>query len=651
MSGSNVAVQQWLADRLRLSRALSTDATEAYFMISSEHLTSFVSFRNEASAAATVLKQLTREREGQYTGSPRMDCLKDHCHAVTRHHYIDDAALSVNCKDLLAEDLVRWAEEQGCLVKGHTAAHSNGLRGFAANANMKAGDVLLSVPESLLISQETALSSDLGGALRQLPGLDADNILLIWTMVERHEADSTWAPFWKHLPDQFGTALGVSEEDIELLRDTPHWEAFSNAHQHVRQAYAALKPTLDMLTTAYPEQLSIDLFTWPAYLWAIELWYAYAIEVKGLNETISPCLVPVATLLNHALWPHIVHFSHLDDQDDCLKLRLFREVLKGQECCLSYGPLPNHKLLLFYGFTIADNPYDTIEFELGHAEDELQGDRAKALEMHDLPRQHMLRQGPLSSRLLPSLAIMAADRKQLQDINSGTPPLEVRGLCMDDQLSSLIDLVSGYLSTCRTCLRAVAKRLRNQLQPAEVLLAPQPHASADEHAPAPSRHPAASGCLRKASIPDADRISGHVAASDAVASVEKSLVVDETSGLPSKGDRCIYHQDSSPGEALPASSASHDANALSSSCQAAMYGIDDAPGDQGWKQVQREGEGPAADNKTHGQHDHGCMSNASLTHKFYSNAAQYLTGICTVLEQNISTLADLNGQNCERRPY
>ena len=49
--------------------------------------------------------------------------------------------------------------------------------------------------------------------------------------------------------------------------------------QHVRGAYEGLRPTIEMLLTAYPEQLSADLFTWPAYLWAIELWYAYAIEV------------------------------------------------------------------------------------------------------------------------------------------------------------------------------------------------------------------------------------------------------------------------------------------------------------------------------------------------------------------------------------
>ncbi len=86
--------------------------------------------------------------------------------------------------------------------------------------------------------------------------------------------------------------------------------------------------------------------------------------MKGPEESISPHLAPVATLLNHAVWPHIVHYSQLDESDGCLKLRLFRAAVKGEECCLSYGPLPNYKLLLFYGFTLPDNPYDTVDFEL-----------------------------------------------------------------------------------------------------------------------------------------------------------------------------------------------------------------------------------------------------------------------------------------------
>lgn len=62
MSAAEPSVQQWLDNRLRLARALCIDTTEGYFSRSAEDLTTFVSFRNEASAAATVLKQLTEGR-------------------------------------------------------------------------------------------------------------------------------------------------------------------------------------------------------------------------------------------------------------------------------------------------------------------------------------------------------------------------------------------------------------------------------------------------------------------------------------------------------------------------------------------------------------------------------------------------------------
>ena len=41
------------------------------------------------------------------------------------------------------------------------------------------------------------------------------------------------------------------------------------------------------------------------------------------------------------------------------RLMLFRPAAAGQEVTLSYGPLPNAKLLLFYGFTVQNNPFDS----------------------------------------------------------------------------------------------------------------------------------------------------------------------------------------------------------------------------------------------------------------------------------------------------
>ena len=43
---------------------------------------------------------------------------------------------------------------------------------------------------------------------------------------------------------------------------------------------------------------------------------------------------------------------------------LFRPSSKDQQCFLSYGPLPNLKLLLFYGVAIPNNPHDAVPLQL-----------------------------------------------------------------------------------------------------------------------------------------------------------------------------------------------------------------------------------------------------------------------------------------------
>ena len=76
------------------------------------------------------------------------------------------------------------------------------------------------------------------------------------------------------------------------------------------------------------------------------------------------CLVPYASLLNHSPYPHIVQYGQLDPATGMLAFPLFRPISKGQQCFLSYGPLPNLKLLLFYGMAVPDNPHDVVPLQL-----------------------------------------------------------------------------------------------------------------------------------------------------------------------------------------------------------------------------------------------------------------------------------------------
>jgi len=71
-----------------------------------------------------------------------------------------------------------------------------------------AGDCVVSVPEALLITADTARRSDFGQALQRLP-LDEQSLLLVWLMAERHDTDSPHAPFWRALPQQFCSGVGA----------------------------------------------------------------------------------------------------------------------------------------------------------------------------------------------------------------------------------------------------------------------------------------------------------------------------------------------------------------------------------------------------------------------------------------------------------
>ena len=49
--------------------------------------------------------------------------------------------------------------------------------------------------------------------------------------------------------------------------------------QHVSDQYEAMRPLLEALVTAYPSIIRPEHVSHDSYLWAVMLWYAYAMEV------------------------------------------------------------------------------------------------------------------------------------------------------------------------------------------------------------------------------------------------------------------------------------------------------------------------------------------------------------------------------------
>jgi hypothetical protein len=66
-----------------------------------------------------------------------------------------------------------------------------------------------------------------------------------------------------------------------------------------------------------------------------------------------------------------------------LRLQTSRRCVPGEPLTLSYGPLCNSKLLLFYGFMLEGNPYDVLPLSLGLDDDDpLCAAKAEKLRAH-----------------------------------------------------------------------------------------------------------------------------------------------------------------------------------------------------------------------------------------------------------------------------
>ena len=67
-----------------------------------------------------------------------------------------------------------------------------------------------------------------GPVLMQFPQLGGDSIAVIWTMVDRHDPDSQWLPFWQSLPGTLQSGLSMAEELLQVLEGLPdHAECVS----------------------------------------------------------------------------------------------------------------------------------------------------------------------------------------------------------------------------------------------------------------------------------------------------------------------------------------------------------------------------------------------------------------------------------------
>ncbi|KAF8969398.1 hypothetical protein BDZ97DRAFT_1902516 [Flammula alnicola] len=178
-------------------------------------------------------------------------------------------------------------------------------------------------------------------------------------------------------PDKLRTPLHFSPAELELFKGTNLYGATMDREWEWRKEWNQCNEIVAQVNTFLGE-----LFTWDRYLTAATYVSSRAFPSSLLSPTptlvhspsTQPILIPGVDALNHARGQPVSWLvTYPDDRGTTngatseqpkISLVIHSPPVKGQELFNNYGPKPNSELILGYGFSIPNNPDDTIVLKI-----------------------------------------------------------------------------------------------------------------------------------------------------------------------------------------------------------------------------------------------------------------------------------------------
>ncbi|OQV03320.1 SET domain-containing protein [Cladophialophora immunda] len=248
------------------------------------------------------------------------------------------------------DSLTKWAVSNGIKVNG-VAAHKfpgKGL-GIVAKRRLKAGEVILDIPMSVIRTGETVSATILNavqgcsvnGYLATEMAMDTSDIYALWrttlpSMEELHKSMPLfWPPELQDLLPPPALAL-LRKQQGKVSRD---WNAVS---------------------AAFP-QLSYDAYH---YSWLLVSTRTFYYTPPDMEPEDTPeaeeclALVPFGDYFNHSDAGCKVAYSATG-----YEFKVDHTIEKGEELYISYGSHPNDFLLVEYGFILEENKWDEVSLD------------------------------------------------------------------------------------------------------------------------------------------------------------------------------------------------------------------------------------------------------------------------------------------------
>lgn len=239
-------------------------------------------------------------------------------------------------------------------------------RGLQTLVTVKPGQMLISLPETCLLTTATVLSSYMGPFIKGwTPRLSPLLVLCVFLVLERHTGPlSQWSPYIDVLPTEYTCPVYFTDDVMDLLPLTVRRRALEqrrsvqDLHSTNHAFFRSLQPLL--------EQPVEEVLTHEALRWA---WCS--VNTRSVFMPHSPnnflsgqdvcALAPFLDLLNHR--PDVQVSAVFNSTTRCYEIQSFSGSRCYQQAFINYGCHDNQRLLLEYGFVASNNPHSVVYVE------------------------------------------------------------------------------------------------------------------------------------------------------------------------------------------------------------------------------------------------------------------------------------------------
>lgn len=246
-------------------------------------------------------------------------------------------------------------------IKDNIKLFNRPQRGIYSMTDIKKNQIIIKIKSKYLLEYNAIYK------LYPIDDIEERNSLVAFYILKLYiEKDNWWLPYIDSFPEDISEYLYYwPKNQLKLLNNTSIMvNGFYNHYSHIESMdndwsiiYEYIKENniLDQLTELTYDYL-YDLFIKFRILVGSRI---FGYEKYGIDES---GMIPYVDMINHSFNSNTTWY--FDNNIDCFVLQAVTDITKGIEIVDDYGNKSNVNLLLFYGFTLSDNPYPVLRLNI-----------------------------------------------------------------------------------------------------------------------------------------------------------------------------------------------------------------------------------------------------------------------------------------------